>query len=108
VGATKAKEMLFTGDSIDAQEAYRIGLVNKVVPPERLMEEARSLAQKLATRPAVALRMIKSAVSVGSDLSMDAALAYEGRCFESLFSTEDQKEGVKAFIEKRRPVYKGK
>ncbi|MBI5014968.1 MAG: enoyl-CoA hydratase/isomerase family protein [Deltaproteobacteria bacterium] len=108
VGATKAKEMLLTGDSIDAQEAYRIGLVNKVVPLEKLMEETNSLAQKLAARPPFALQMINTAVNTGLDLSLDAALAYEGRCFEMLFSTEDMKEGVQAFIEKRKPAYTGR
>lgn len=108
VGETRAKELLFTGEAIDAHEAYRIGLVNKVVAPERLMAETRALAEKLAARPAVALRMIKAAVHGGSGLPLDAALAYEARCFELLFSTVDQKEGVRAFVEKRKPVYKGR
>jgi enoyl-CoA hydratase len=108
VGQTKAKEMLFIGDPVNAEEAYRIGLVNKVVPPEKLMEEARALARTLASRPSFSIRMIKTAVNKGIDLSIDAALAYEARCFEMLFSTQDEKEGVRAFIEKRKPVYQGK
>ncbi|MBE0616683.1 MAG: enoyl-CoA hydratase/isomerase family protein, partial [Proteobacteria bacterium] len=108
VGVTKAKELLFTGDPIDAQEAYRIGLVNKVVPLERLLEEAQAMAARIASRPAFALRMIGAAVDGGVDLPLDAALAYEARCFEMLFSTEDEREGVQAFVEKRKPVYKGR
>ena len=108
VGATKAKEKLFTGDSIDAQEAYRIGLVNKVVAPEKLLEEAGALASKIAAKPAFALRMIGAAVDAGLDLPLDTALAYEARCFEMLFSSEDEKEGVQAFVEKRKPIYKGR
>jgi enoyl-CoA hydratase len=106
IGMSKAKELLYTGDSIDANEAYRLGLVSKVVPVEALMDEARALAAKIARQPGVALRATKRAVNEGIDLDMKAAIAYEARCFEILFSTEDQKEGTRAFVEKRKPVFK--
>jgi len=108
VGVTKAKELLYTGDSIDANEAYRIGLVNKVVPVASLMDEAMKMASKIARQPGVALRMTKFAVNSGMNMDIKSAMSYEARCFEILFSTEDQKEGMKAFIEKRSPAFKGK
>lgn len=106
IGMSKAKELLYTGDSIDANEAYRLGLVSKVVPVDALMDEVRALAAKIARQPGAALRATKLAVNGGIDLDMKAAIAYEARCFEILFSTEDQKEGTKAFVEKRKPVFK--
>jgi enoyl-CoA hydratase len=108
VGMGRAKEMIYLGDSIDAAEAYRIGLVNRVVPPEKLMEESRAMASKLATRPPLALKMCKRVVNDGMTMDARSALAYESRCFEILFSTEDQKEGMGAFSEKRKPVFRGK
>jgi enoyl-CoA hydratase len=107
VGLTKAKEMLFTGDPIDAKEAYRIGLVNKVVPVESLMEEALKLAQKIASKPAMAVKATKMALNTGMNLDLESALKFESQTFGMLFSTHDQKEGVSAFIEKRKPVFKG-
>jgi enoyl-CoA hydratase len=107
VGVGRAKELLYTGDSIDAQEAYRIGLVNKVVPPESLMDEARTMAAKLAKRPPVALKMTKLAVNEGINMDLYSAIGHESRCFEILFSTADQKEGMQAFIEKREPKFTG-
>jgi enoyl-CoA hydratase/carnithine racemase len=103
---TKAKELLYTGDFIDAQEAHRIGLLNKVVPVASLMEEARKMALKIARQPGFALKITKLAVNGGLNMDMKSAMAYEARCFEILFSTEDQKEGMKAFVEKRKPVFK--
>jgi len=108
IGAGRAKELLYTGDTIDAQEAYRIGLVNMVVPVSSLMDEARKMALKIAKRPLIALKMTKLAVNEGINMSLPSALAHEARCFEFVFSTEDQKEGMKAFVEKRKPVFKGK
>jgi enoyl-CoA hydratase len=108
IGLGRAKELLYTGDSIDALEAYRIGLVNKVVPVESLMDEAKKLAAKLAQQPVCALQMTKMAVNEGIDMDLQSALNYESRCFEILFSTEDQKEGMRAFIEKRKPIFKGR
>ena len=108
VGVTKAKELLYTGDFIDAGEAHRIGLVNKVVPVASLMDEARKMALKIARQPGVTLKITKIAVNGGMNMDLKSAMAYEARCFEILFSTEDQKEGVKAFIEKRKPVFKNR
>jgi enoyl-CoA hydratase len=108
IGAGLAKELIFTGDFIDAQEAHRIGLVNKVVPVEELFTEAEKLARKLAERGAVALRLAKSAVNEGLRMDLEAGIKYEHQCFSMLFATEDQKEGMKAFIEKRKPQFKGR
>jgi len=107
IGVGRAKELLFTGDTIDAQEAYRIGLVNKIVPDDSLMDKAKELAIKLSKKPTYGLRMIKTAVNNGMNMELGMALSYESRCFEFLFSTEDQKEGLKAFVEKRKPVFRG-
>ncbi len=108
IGAGRAKEMLYTGDPIDADEAYRIGLVNKVIKSDALMDEANKMAKKLRERPAFAFKMIKTSVNKGMSMDLQSGLAHEARCFEILFSTEDQKEGMKAFVEKRKPSFKGK
>lgn len=107
IGVGRAKELLFSGNTVDAQEGYRIGLVNKIVPLELLMSEAKKIAAKLVKLPAVALKMNKLAVNEGMNMDLHSALAHESRCFEILFSTVDQKEGVQAFIEKREPKFKG-
>ena len=108
VGMTKAKELLYTGEFINAEEAYRIGLVNRIVPLDSLMTEANILANKMAAQPGVALKMIKLSVDGGINMDIKSAIAYEARCFEILFSTEDQKEGMTAFMQKRKPGYQGK
>ncbi len=108
IGVTKAKELLFTGETIDAIEAHRIGLVNKVVPLPNLMSEAKALALKIAALPGMALKMTKFAINVGMNMDLRSALAYEARCFEFLFSTEDQKEGTGAFLEKRMPLFRNR
>jgi enoyl-CoA hydratase len=108
IGVTKAKELLYTGDFIDAQEAHRIGLVNKVVSVASLMEEAKKMALKIARQPGIALKMTKLAVNGGLNMDIKSAMAYEARCFELLFSTEDQKEGMRAFVEKRKPNFKNR
>jgi len=108
IGVGRAKEMLYTGDPIDAEEAYRIGLVNKVVPVRSLMDEAKKMAVKFLKQPGFALRITKMVVNEGINMDLQSALAHEARCFELLFSTEDQKEGMKAFVEKRKPVFKNK
>ena len=107
VGAGRAKEIMYSGDSIDAQEAFRIGLVNRVVADDRMMQAALEVAGQLAARPPVALAMIKSAVNRGADLDLKAALEYEARCFEILFATRDRKEGMQAFVDKRQAEFKG-
>lgn len=108
IGAGRAKELIFSGDFISAEEAYRIGLVNKVVPAEQLFEEARKLAKRFAGQGSVALRMAKSCVNEGLRMDLEAGLQYEQKCFSILFATEDQKEGMKAFLEKRKPNFQGR
>jgi enoyl-CoA hydratase/carnithine racemase len=108
IGMTKAKELLYTGDHINAQEAYRLGLLNRVVAPDLLMQEARVLALRIAAQPQEALKAVKLAVNGGRDMAIPLALAYEARCLEQLFATEDQKEGVIAYMEKRMPVFKNR
>ncbi|HOP85507.1 MAG TPA: enoyl-CoA hydratase-related protein [Syntrophorhabdaceae bacterium] len=108
IGVTKAKEMLFTGDTINAQEAYRIGLVNKVVPKEKLMEEAMTLAKKLAAKPRAALGLIKRCVDNGLNMDLPSGLTLEMDSFAIAFTSEDGREGINAFVEKRKPVFKGR
>jgi enoyl-CoA hydratase len=108
IGITKAKELLYTGSSIDANEAWRIGLVNKVVPVKSLMDEARNIASKISKQPPYALKMTKLAINGGMNMDMKSAMAYEARCFEILFSTEDLKKGLKAFVRKREPTFVGR
>ena len=108
VGTSKAKELMFTGDAIGADEAFRIGLVNKVVPREKLMEETLALANKLAAKPRVALSLIKHCVDAGVDMDIAAGLTLERNAFVVTYASEDGREGIGAFIEKRKPNYKGK
>ncbi|MEW6440526.1 MAG: enoyl-CoA hydratase-related protein [bacterium] len=108
IGAGRAKELLYTGEAVDAQEAYRIGLVNKVVPADRLMEETRSLAGKLADYPPLSVKFMKRAVNTGMQLDLASALDYEAHIAAMLGTSEDRIEGFKAFVEKRKPVFKGR
>ena len=108
IGAGKAKELIFSGDIINAEEALRIGLVNKVVPVTELMSEAKKMAKKFTSRGPVALQLAKSCINEGLQMDLEIGLNYEHKCFSLLFATEDQKEGMKAFIEKRKPHFKGK
>jgi enoyl-CoA hydratase len=108
VGLTAAKDMLFTGRWVKADEALRIGLASKVVPGDELLREAMTLARRIAEKPPLAVRITKMCLRDGLQMNLTQALAYEGRCFEFLVSTEDHREGVKAFLEKRKPCFKGK
>ncbi len=108
VGMTRAKELIFTGDMIDASTALSIGLVNKVVPAESVLDEARQMAQKILSKSGITLYYAKKAINSGADMGLPAALDFEDRCFALCFATEDQKEGMKAFLEKRAPTYKNK
>ena len=107
IGKGRAKELLFTGDMIDVQEAYRIGLVNKITTAEQLLAEAKTMAQKIITRAPVAVQMCKTAVNKGLDMDLDSAVAYEAEVFGLCFATQDQKEGMSAFLEKRKADFKG-
>jgi len=108
IGPGRAKEFLYFGNRIDGKKAYEIGLVNKVVPPDELMEEAKKWAAELAERPPLSLKMLKYCVNLGMHMDLLGAIDYEGRCAAFLRNTEDHKEGVMAFVEKRKPVFKGK
>ena len=108
VGKGRAMELILTGEMIDAQEAYRIGLVNRVVPATELMEEARALGKKLASKPPLALKAAKDAVDYGADMSLAAALEFENRLFAILSGSADAAEGVTAFLEKRKPEWQGR
>jgi enoyl-CoA hydratase/carnithine racemase len=106
LGRKLALEMLLTGDFIDAEKAERIGLVNKVVPQEKLMEEAMNLATKLASKSPIALQMGKQFFYTMSDMEFSKALEYSNEMFAELCMTEDAIEGVDAFKQKREPVWK--
>jgi enoyl-CoA hydratase len=108
IGAAKAKEMIFTGDLIDAATALNLGLVNKVVPPEKLMEEVLALAAKLAGMSGPVLAMAKMAINTGLDTDIGSGLNMEAKCNALCFATEDRKEGMDAFLEKRKAVFKNK
>ncbi|MBW1613815.1 MAG: enoyl-CoA hydratase/isomerase family protein [Deltaproteobacteria bacterium] len=108
IGLTTAKELLFTGRNVIASDALRIGLLNKVVPTSKLLNETKKMAREIAEKAPLAIKMIKMCLRDGLAMNLSQALAYELRCIEFLFSTEDQKEGVNAFIEKRKPNFKGR
>ncbi len=107
VGIARAKELLYSGDIVNATEAYRIGLVNRVVADEVLAAEAMAWAQQLATMPQFALRLTKNAVNDGADVALETGLAIEARCFEMVFSSRDADEGLNAFLQKRKAVFEG-
>ena len=106
VGKGRALEIILTGDMIDAREALRIGLVNRVVAQEELLGEARRLAEKIAAKGLVAIRLCKEAVGNGLEMDLAKGCAYEAELFGYSFSTADQKEGMGAFLEKRPAVFR--
>lgn len=105
VGTAKAKEMIFTGRMIDAYEADRIGLINKIAEPGKLMDEAKALAEACIKNAPAALRYAKACIDRGMQTDIDTGIAIENELFAMCFATEDQKEGMKAFLEKRKPVF---
>ncbi len=108
IGIHRAKELIYTGDIIDASTALSIGLVNRVVPLESLMPEARALAQKLLSKSSVALSFAKKAINGGTGMSLTAGIDTDESFFARCFATEDQKEGMNAFAEKRKPVFRNR
>lgn len=108
VGTGMGKELLYTGNIIDAQEALRIGLVNKVLPKEELMAEVMTVAKKIRNNAKIAVQLSKIAVNRGIHADMTTGVSYEGEVFGLCFSTDDQKEGMSAFAEKRKAAFKGK
>jgi len=106
VGKSKALEMILTGDMIDAQEAWRIGLVNKVVPQSELMAVTRALAAKLAGKSRSAMKFCKEVVTNGLEMDLDRACRYEADLFALSFATADRQEGMAAFLEKRVPDFR--
>jgi enoyl-CoA hydratase len=108
VGKTKSMEMCLTGDPIDAKEAYRIGLVNQVVPPAELENAVNAMVKKLMSKGAVALDSTKKSVNAAMEMGLREGVENEGRLFSDIFKTEDAEEGAKAFLEKRKPNFKGK
>ncbi|MDD2242570.1 MAG: short-chain-enoyl-CoA hydratase [Bacteroidales bacterium] len=108
VGPGKAKEIIYTAKPITADEAYRIGLVNSVVEPEALMDAAYAMAKQIAKNAPIALKYSKEAIDKGMQTDIDSAISLENDLFALCFSTEDQKEGMKAFFEKRPAEWKKK
>lgn len=108
VGKGRALELLLTGDAISAEDAWRIGLVNRVVPAATLLEETKKLAQTLASKAPIAMRYIIDAVNRGMEMSLGEAQTYEATLFGLVSTTEDMREGTKAFLEKRKAEFKGR
>ncbi len=108
LGKARAKEVVFSGEMFDAARALAIGLINRVCTPEELMDEALNLAKTILTKGPVAVGLAKQSIESGYDMDLDKALFLERTLFAQCFDTEDQKEGMSAFIEKRDPKFKGK
>jgi len=108
VGMSKAKELIFTGEIINAEEALRIGLVSKVVEQEKLLEEAQNIAKKIMSKSMIAISLAKEAINMGGSMDIEAGMSFEAKAFALCFSTYDQKEGMIAFMEKRAPKFIGK
>lgn len=107
-GPYRAMKLLLTGEPVGAEEALSMGLVSEVVPDGSALERALAIAQTIASMPPLAVRAIKEAVQAGQNLPLEGALALERKAFQLLFDTEDQKEGMRAFLEKRKPVFRGR
>ena len=108
VGPGMAKYLILTGDHISAEEALRVGLVEKVVPLEKLMDEAKALSAKLAAKPPIAIALAKQAIAMGMETGLEEGCAHEVALFGLVCATEDRIEGTSAFLEKRQPEFRGK
>ncbi len=107
IGKARAMEMILTGRFMTAREAFDAGLLTRVVPAEVYLEEAVHLAKEIAERPPIAVRIAKDTINKAFETPLSEGIEYERKAFYMLFDTEDQKEGMKAFMEKRKPKYKG-
>ena len=107
VGKSKAMEMILTGDAMNAHDALRWGLVSRVVPVEYYLQEAKNLAAEIASKPPLAVRLAKEAILKSFDETIEGGTEFERKNFYLLFASEDQKEGMKAFVEKRKAEWKG-
>src|SRR5207248_1944091 len=107
IGAAAAAQMIYTGQVIGADEALRLGLVNAIVEPADVLPACRKIAETIASRAPRAVADAKRALREGADLPLGEALALERELFAALFATADQKEGMRAFLEKRPPAWKG-
>jgi enoyl-CoA hydratase len=108
IGVCKAKELIYTGDIISAEQADRLGLVNRVVPVDELVPTAKELANKIATKSAAALKLAKTAINRGTQTNLESGLKYEYELYSLALSLEDKAEGVNAFLEKRAPNFVGR
>lgn len=108
VGIGMAKQLIYTGDIIGSAEALRIGLVNRVVEPEQLLNEAIVIAEKIVKNAPIAVKLAKTAIDNGLQMNIDTALMYESEIFAECFSTQDQKSGMKAFLEKTKRIFNNK
>lgn len=108
IGLPHARELIYSGDMIDADTAFRMGLANKVVPLAELLNEAKALAHKLASKPPIAIHQAKMAINAGIDMDLDNGSRFENEAFALTFATEDKVEGMTAFLEKRTASFKGK
>jgi len=108
LGKHRAMELVLTADAISATEAERLGLVNRIFPVELFLEEAKNIARKIAAKPVLAIKAAKEAVLKAANAPLDEGLDYERKSFYLLFASEDRSEGMRAFLEKRKPDFKGK
>jgi enoyl-CoA hydratase/carnithine racemase len=108
VGRGKAKELIFTGRRVDAQEALQIGLANKICPPEALLDECRAMAAMICEAGPIAIQQAKYAIDTGIETDLGTGLAVESNAYWTVIPTQDRLEGLAAFREKRKPVYQGK
>ena len=107
IGITRAKELVLTDEPIPAEKAFRLGLLNRIVPPVELLDEAKAFAKRFQNLPSFAVEMGKKLLDTGMEMGLKKALELERLGFSILDSTKDQQEGLKAFLEKREPRFKG-